>query len=103
MSRAILVFSGFLVVILGWLCANLLYDFIGCLDYCMKYKKNNKEKTFWRNRQMKILKYCDLLIGNRPENDSDTQYYECEECHRYEICKKWHEEKEREKQEGADI
>lgn len=37
---------------------------------------------------MKINPRCDLLIGNRPENDSDTQYYECEDCHRYEICKK---------------
>lgn len=32
---------------------------------------------------------CDLLVGNRPENDSDTQYYECEDCYRYETCKKY--------------
>ena len=38
---------------------------------------------------MKINPYCDLLIGNRPENDSDTQYHECEDCHRYKICKKY--------------
>lgn len=37
---------------------------------------------------MKINPRCDLLIGNRPENDSDNQYLECEDCHRYEICKK---------------
>lgn len=37
---------------------------------------------------MKINPRCDLLMGNRPENDSDTQYYECEDCYRYEICKK---------------
>lgn len=38
---------------------------------------------------MKINPMCDLLVGNRPENDSDTQYYECEDCHRYEICKNY--------------
>lgn len=38
---------------------------------------------------MKINPMCDLLVGNRPENDSDTQYYECEDCHRYETCKKY--------------
>lgn len=43
---------------------------------------------------MKFDIYCDLLIGNRPENDSDNQYEECEDCHRYEICKKWHESKD---------
>ena len=44
-----------------------------------------------RDREMKLNPYCDLLIGNIPENDSDEQYYECEDCHRFEICKKWHE------------
>ncbi len=29
---------------------------------------------------------CDLLIGNKPENDSDEQYAECEDCYRYDIC-----------------
>lgn len=38
---------------------------------------------------MKINPMCDLLVGNRPENDSDTQYYECEDCYRYEICKNY--------------
>lgn len=38
---------------------------------------------------MKINPMCDLLVGNRPENDSDTQYYECEYCYRYETCKKY--------------
>lgn len=38
---------------------------------------------------MKINPMCDLLVGNRPENDSDTQYYECEDCHRCETCKKY--------------
>lgn len=40
---------------------------------------------------MKLNPCCDLLEGNRPENDSDEQYDECEECYRYEICKKWYE------------
>lgn len=45
----------------------------------------------WRGRieGMKINPMCDLLVGNRPENDSDTQYYECENCYRYEICKNY--------------
>lgn len=43
---------------------------------------------------MKFEQHCDLLIGNRPENDSDEQYYECEDCYRYEICKRWHESQE---------
>lgn len=36
---------------------------------------------------MKFDSYCDLLIRNRPENDSDNRYEECEDCYRYEICK----------------
>lgn len=38
---------------------------------------------------MKFNSDCDLLIGSRPENDSDNQYLECEDCRRYEVCKKW--------------
>lgn len=40
---------------------------------------------------MKFNSECDLLIGNRPENDSDEQCYECDDCHRYDICKKYYE------------
>lgn len=32
---------------------------------------------------------CDLLIGNRPENDSDNQYSDCEDYYRYDICNNW--------------
>lgn len=39
---------------------------------------------------MKFNPYCDLLIGNRPENDSDTQYDECEGCHRYDTCEAYY-------------
>lgn len=42
---------------------------------------------------MKFSSECDLLIGNASENDSDEQYQECEDCYRYEICKKWYENK----------
>lgn len=41
---------------------------------------------------MKFNSDCDLLIGNRPENDSDNQHEECEDCHRYEVCKMWFEQ-----------
>ena len=35
---------------------------------------------------MILHKECDLLIGNILENDSDTQYNSCKECHRFDIC-----------------
>lgn len=36
---------------------------------------------------MKLYPDCDLLIGNKLESDSATQYSECEYCYRYDICK----------------
>lgn len=42
---------------------------------------------------MKLNEHCDLIIGNKPENDSDTQYHECEECHRYNICHRYYKSK----------
>lgn len=35
---------------------------------------------------MVLFDDCDLLAWNKPENGSDTQYYECDECHRFDIC-----------------
>lgn len=40
---------------------------------------------------MKFHSECDLLIGNVPESYLDEQYLECEDCYRYEICKKCYE------------
>lgn len=31
---------------------------------------------------------CDLLLGNKPENDSCIQYESCKDCYRYSICLK---------------
>lgn len=46
MSTEILMFLFWILVsILGGLCANLLHDFIGCLDYCMKHKKDRKAEN----------------------------------------------------------
>lgn len=41
---------------------------------------------------MKFHSECDLLIGNVPESYLDEQYLECEDCYRYEICKKCYEQ-----------
>ena len=36
---------------------------------------------------MKFDPYCELIDGNKLDNPDDPQYEECEDCHRYEICK----------------
>lgn len=32
---------------------------------------------------------CDLIIGNKLENDSDEQYHTCELCYRYDVCSRY--------------
>lgn len=33
---------------------------------------------------------CELIEGNKLENDSDTQYTTCLACYRFDICRNWY-------------
>lgn len=68
-------------------------------SYTKPLKKEEAEEkidtylTMFNSTLEKLNPYCDLLKGNRPENDSDTQYDTCSDCFRYDICKNYYESK----------
>lgn len=46
---------------------------------------------------IKFDKNCDLLEGNKPENDSDDQYNSCVQCYRFDICRDYYSKSTEEK------
>lgn len=42
-TGVLMVIFWILVIVIGGLGANLLHDFLDCLIYCIKHKKNNGE------------------------------------------------------------
>lgn len=69
-------------------------EFQGYSIYLVRGGNSALKNLIMRQGDDKGMKFdfdCDLLIGNRPENDSDEQCYECDDCHRYDICKKYYE------------